>query len=93
VTNTEATSLSGNLGISAGSAITGFFGTVANEGPGVITGTAYQADATAGLAQTQLTFAMQRLGLMAPATTLGADLPGLTLTPGVYMVRSRAPVQ
>jgi hypothetical protein len=86
VTNTGPTHLTGNLGVSAGSAITGFFGTVANDGPGVITGTAYQADATAGLAQTQLTFARQSLGLMAPITALGANLTGLTLTPGVYSV-------
>jgi hypothetical protein len=86
VTNTGATHLTGNLGVSAGSAITGFFGTVANEGPGVITGTAYQADATAALAQTQLTFASQSLGLMTPIASLGADLSGLTLTPGVYSV-------
>jgi hypothetical protein len=86
VTNTGATLLTGNLGVSAGSAITGFFGTVANEGPGVITGTAYQADATAALAQSQLTFARQSLGLMSPIASLGANLTGLTLTPGVYSV-------
>jgi hypothetical protein len=86
VTNTGPTHLTGNLGVSAGSAITGIFGTVANDGPGVITGTAYQADAIAGLAQTQLTFARQSLGLMAPITALGANLSGLTLTPGVYSV-------
>jgi hypothetical protein len=86
VTNIGSTHLTGNLGVSAGSAITGFFGTVANDGPGVITGTAYQADATAGLAQTQLTFASESLGLMAPITALGANLTGLTLTPGVYSV-------
>lgn len=86
VTNTGPTYLDGNLGVSAGSAISGFFGTVENEGPGVISGTAHQADATAALAQTQLTFASTSLGLMAPVTALGADLTGLTLDPGVYSV-------
>ena len=90
VTNTGPTTLTGNLGVSAGSAITGFFGTVENDGPGVFTGTAHQADATAGLAQSQLALAMTSLGLMGPGAGLGADLAGLTLTPGVYTVLAGA---
>lgn len=86
VTNTGPTTLTGSLGVSAGSAITGFFGTVENDGPGIFTGTAHQADATAGLGQSQLALAMTSLGLMGPGTGLGSDLTGLTLTPGVYSV-------
>lgn len=86
VTNTGPTTLTGSLGVSAGSAITGFFGTVENDGPGGFTGTAHQADATAGLGQSQLGLAMTSLGLMGPGTGLGSDLTGLTLTPGVYSV-------
>lgn len=90
VTNTGPTTLTGNLGVSAGSAITGFFGTVENDGPGVYSGSAHQADATSALAQNQLGLAITSLGLMGVGTGLGADLSGLTLTPGVYSVLAGA---
>jgi hypothetical protein len=90
VTNTGPTALTGNLGVSAGSAITGFYGTLENDGPGVFSGTAHQADATAALAQTQLGLARTSLGLMTPNATFGADVGGLTLTPGVYSFSSSA---
>jgi len=89
VTNTGATTLTGNLGVSPGSAITGFFGTVENDGPGVVIGTVHQTDAFASLAQSQLGGAggaLTTLGLLGPGTTLGVDLAGLTLAPGVYTV-------
>jgi len=85
-TNTGPTTLTGNIGVSAGTAITGFYGTVENDGPGTFTGTAHQGDATAALAQIQLGLAMNSLGLMGAGTGLGADLTGMTLTPGVYTV-------
>ncbi len=90
VTNTGPSTLTGNLGVSPGSAITGFFGTVENDGPGVFSGTAHQADAFAGLAQSQLALAKTSIGLMGPGTSLGADLTGLTLNPGVYSVLAGA---
>jgi len=89
VTNTGPTTLSGNLGVSNNSSptgITGFFGTLANDGPGTYTGTAHQGDAFATLADSQLVAAKTNLGLLGPGTILGADLVGLTLTPGVYTV-------
>jgi len=86
VTSTGATNIEGNLGVSAGTAITGFFGTIENDGPGVFSGTAHQGDPVAALAQTQLGLAMTSLGLMAPGSTLPADLSGLSLAPGVYSV-------
>ena len=86
VTNTGATNLIGNLGVSPGSAITGFFGTVENDGPGTFTGAAHQADAFAGTAQTQLGNAKVSLGLLGPGTLEPANLSGLTLAPGVYTV-------
>jgi hypothetical protein len=89
VTNTGATTLTGNLGVSNNSSstgITGFFGTLGNEGPGTATGTVHQGDAFATSADAQLVNAMTSLGLMGPGTLLGVDLIGLTLAPGVYTV-------
>lgn len=86
VTNTDATVLNGNLGVSPGTAITGFFGTVENDGPGIVNGTVHQNDATAILAQSQLGSTLTTLNSMGAGTLLGTDLAGLTLTPGVYTV-------
>jgi hypothetical protein len=89
VTNTGATTLTGNLGVSNNSSITGitgFFGTLSNDGPGLASGTVHQGGAYATLADAQLTSAKSSLALMGPGTTLGADLTGLTLTPGTYTV-------
>lgn len=89
VTNTGPTNLKANLGVSNNASITGltgFFGTLANDGPGLATGAIHQGDAFATLADAQLTSAMNSLALMGPGTTLGADLTGLTLLPGTYTV-------
>lgn len=89
VTNTGATTLTGNLGVSNNSSlngITGFFGTLANEGPGTATGAVHQGDAFATMADGQLVSTMTSLGLMGPGIGLGVDLAGLTLAPGVYTV-------
>ena len=89
VTNTGPTTLTGNLGVSHNpsiSGITGFFGTLANDGPGTFTGTAHQGDVFALLADSQLVTAMTTLGLMGPGTLEPSDLAGLTLNPGVYTV-------
>jgi hypothetical protein len=93
VTNTGATTLNGNLGVSNNSSITGitgFFGTLSNDGPGVANGSVYQGDAFATLANSQLTAVKSSLALMGAGTTLGADLTGLTLTPGTYTVPAGA---
>lgn len=86
VTNTGPTALTGNLGVSPGRSITGFFGTVENDGPGVLTGAAHQADPFASAAQAQLATARSNLGLLGTGTTLGTNLGGLTLFAGVYTV-------
>lgn len=89
VTNTGATTLTGNLGVSNNSSltgITGFFGTLSNDGPGLASGTVHQGDAFATLADSQLTLAKSSLALMGVGTTLGSDLTGLTLTSGTYTV-------
>lgn len=92
VTNTGNTKLTGNLGVSPGSAITGFYRTTQNDGPGTFTGTAYQGSTTTGnTAQTQLGNAIAYFGGLASTSNLtGQDLGGKTLTPGVYTFNSTA---
>ena len=51
VTNTGPTVLRGDLGVYPGSAIVGFFGTVENDGPGIVIGAIHQNDAVAQTAQ------------------------------------------
>lgn len=79
VTNTGATTLTGNLGVSPGSSIT-------NAGSLTLTGVVHQTDPFAALAQSQLVTARNNLASLGGGTLLGADLSGLTLTPGVYTV-------
>jgi hypothetical protein len=84
VTNTGATTLTGNLGVSPGSSITGS-GTV------TLTGVVHQTDPFASLAQTQLGGAAGALsilsalgpGTLLPSADLTLDGP---LSPGVYSV-------
>jgi hypothetical protein len=77
VTNTGSSTVNGDLGVSPGSAVTGF-------PPGTLNGTLYAADATAAQAQLDLTTAYNDAGGRTPATSVPADLGGLTLTAGVY---------
>lgn len=87
VTNTGATQVTGNVGVSPGSAITGF-------PPGVIIdGALHAADATATQAHSDFATAYSGFAGLAspPANDLtGQDLGGLTLTPGVYRFSSSA---
>jgi hypothetical protein len=85
VTNTGSSLLTGDLGVSPGTAITGF-------PPGLLlAGTRHAADAVAGQAHDDVTIAFTTLGAM-PCTfdLTGEDLGGLTLTPGVYCFSSSA---
>lgn len=86
VTNTATpTVVTGDLGVSPGSAVTGF-------PPGmVVGGTIHAADAVAAQAQSDLTTVYNNLASEACNTDLsGQDLGGLTLTPGVYCFTTSA---
>src|SRR5204862_3161397 len=85
VTNTGASVITGNVGVSPGSSITGFPpGTVAG-------GSIHAADATAAQAQTDLTTAYNTAaGTPCGVDLTGQNLGGLTLTPGVYCFTSSA---
>ena len=85
VTNIGATTITGDLGVDPGLAITGF-------PPGLVTGGAIHAgDALALEAETDVTAAYDVLASEACTEDLtGKDLGGLTLTPGVYCFTSSA---
>ena len=85
VTNTGVTTVNGNVGVSPGSAVTGF-------PPGIVAGGAIHSnDAVAMQAQNDLTTAYNNIA-STPCTVdlTGQDLGGLTLTPGVYCYSSTA---
>lgn len=84
VTNTGASLVTGDLGVSPGTAITGF-------PPGTVVGATHAGDATAAQAQTDASTAYNGLvGLTCGTTLTGHDLGGLTLTPGTYCFASTA---
>ena len=85
VTNLGATTITGDLGVDPGLAITGF-------PPGILMGGAVHAgDALALQAQTDVAAAYDTLASEACTQDLtGKDLGGLTLTPGVYCFTSSA---
>jgi hypothetical protein len=85
VTNTGNTVLSGNLGISPGSACTGFPAPCTGGGPGVVNaGTIHAGDAAALQAQTDLTAAYGVAASSPCNSTSLAPWGGQTLTPGTY---------
>jgi hypothetical protein len=78
VTNTGATSVTGDLGVSPGTAVTGF-------PPGILTGTLHAGDPTAAQAQLALTAAYNdAAGRSVGAIGVAGNLGGRTLAPGVY---------
>ena len=84
VTNTGPSVINGDLGVSPGSAVTGF-------PPGIVHGTIHAADAAAAQAQSDLTTAYNNAAGQACNSNLtGHDLGGLTLTAGVYCFDSSA---
>ena len=83
VTNTGSSVIDGDVGVSPGTAITGF-------PPGSYTGTEYAGDAVAATAQADAAIAYNAAAGLAPTVLTGTDLGGLTLTPGVYSFSSSA---
>jgi hypothetical protein len=78
VTNTGPSVISGDLGLSPGTAVTGF-------PPGTVNaGTIHAADAVAGQAKADLVTAYNDAAGRPSTATISADLAGRTLTPGVY---------
>jgi Ice-binding-like/Putative Ig domain len=85
VTNTGSSTITGDLGLSPGTAVTGF-------PPGiVVSGTIHAADAVALAAQNSVTTAYNSLaGQPCTQDLTGQNLGGLTLTAGVYCFASSA---
>ena len=77
VTNTGPSRLSDDLGVSPGTAITGF-------PPGRTAGATHAADAPAKQAQSDLTIAYDDAAGRAKTASVAGDLVGRTLTGGVY---------
>lgn len=77
VTNTGPSVITGGIGLSPGSAVTGF-------PPGTVNGTIHTADAVALQAQADLTTAYNDAAGRATSATISADLGGQKLVPGVY---------
>lgn len=90
ISNTGPTVVAGDIGVHAGTAITGFFGTVENDGPGNFTGASHQGDAVAGGAKTDALAAYVTLAGLAFDESLGMELGGLTRDAGVYKISSAA---
>ncbi len=92
VNNTGASTVTGDLGVSPGTAVTGFTFS-SPPGLGQVIGTTHITDGVAGQAQSDVTTAYNALASTSQAcgTDLtGQDLGGMTLTPGVYCFGSSA---
>jgi hypothetical protein len=79
VTNTGATNVSGNIGLSPGSSVGGF-------PPGILDGTQHVNDLLANQAKLDLTVAYNNIAgrTATDIVTLSGNIGGLTLTPGLY---------
>lgn len=81
ITNTGSSVIHGDIGLAAGTSVTGF-------PPGTVTGGTFVADSNATTAHTNLTAAYLDAAARTPVTTISADLGGSTLTPGNYQSTS-----
>jgi hypothetical protein len=77
VTNTGSTVVSGDVGVSPGTAVSGF-------PPGLASGAIHTADGPATQAQTALTAAYVDAAGRSGSTSVAGDLVGQTLTAGIY---------
>jgi hypothetical protein len=79
ITNTGATTITGNLALSPGSSVGGF-------PPGILNGTQHINDTTANNAKLDLTAAYNEAAgrTCTDIVTVAGNLGGLTLTPGLY---------
>ncbi|MGC5009874.1 ice-binding family protein [Streptosporangium sp. DT93] len=77
VTNTGPSVLTGDLGVSPGTAVTGF-------PPGTLAGTLHAGDTAAAQAQTDLTAAYDAAAAQPSDAVLPTELGGTTVTPGTY---------
>ncbi|HTB07399.1 MAG TPA: ice-binding family protein [Bacteroidia bacterium] len=79
VTSTGATNITGDLGLSPGTGLSGF-------PPGIINGTKHIDDTAASQAKRDITAAYNDAGSRTSAdmVTLSGNIGGLTLTPGLY---------
>jgi hypothetical protein len=104
VTNDGSSIITGNLGVSPGTAITGFMAAPYNTimGPGTVTaglgivnGTIYAGGPVAAQAHNDAVIAYNYLSALTPNNTYSGvtQLDGLTLTPGVYSFAPSANLQ
>lgn len=77
VTNTGPTTINGDLGLSPGTAVTGF-------PPGQVIGTVHAADGSASQAKNDLATAYDDAAGRSTTATVPVELGGTTKTPGVY---------
>jgi hypothetical protein len=77
ITNTGSSVIAGDIGLSPGTSVTGF-------PPATLQGTQHVADAEAAQAKVDLGTAYTDALGRAPAATIGSELGGSTILPGVY---------
>lgn len=85
VTSTGNTAVTGDLGVWAGTGVSGFAAIVPG-GPGTVSGSIHAGDSVAQIAQGDLTTAYNDAAgrTLAPVDVANADLGGRTLAPGLY---------
>jgi len=77
VTSTGLTVITGDLGLSPGTAVTGI-------PPGIVNGALHTGDATAAIAKTDLATAINTANALTLPILIAGDLGGRTLVPGLY---------
>lgn len=77
VTSTGLTVITGDLGLSPGTAVTGF-------PPGIVNGALHTGDPTAAIAKADLSTAINTANALTLPILIAGDLGGRTLVPGLY---------